>query len=270
MKILLTNDDSHSSPLLAFIIERLESVGEVTIVVPKHEQSWKGKALSRFEKLHLEEAVVQGRKGFTVDGTPADCVNLGVHHLFDGMPSLIVSGINAGLNAGLGFILSSGTVGACIEGNIAGVPALAFSQAFDTETRNRYLLDYTISEATFARLGQQTRTLLDQAMSIVLGDDRFLRHAVTWNFNFPFLLREGGGIVPRRVGFSWYGSCFKRGEVAFAHELRDIRYDSREEVDTGALFEGLATVTPLDVRSLGQLVEPEFAEMAAAFDRSPL
>jgi 5'-nucleotidase len=64
---------------------------------------------------------------FAVGGFPADCTNLGVHSLFDTPPELVVSGVNIGLNVGLGFFLSSGTVGAAMEGWIAGIPAIALS-----------------------------------------------------------------------------------------------------------------------------------------------
>jgi len=63
-----------------------------------------------------------------LDGTPADCADIGIYHLFESRPDLLISGINTGGNEGLGFLLSSGTVGACLEANIAGLPAVALSQ----------------------------------------------------------------------------------------------------------------------------------------------
>ena len=57
-------------------------------------------------------------------GTPADCVNLGIYNLLESKPDIVVSGVNLGFNTGLGFLLASGTVGACFEANIAGLPGL--------------------------------------------------------------------------------------------------------------------------------------------------
>ena len=128
MKILLTNDDSHDSPFFETAIALLADFGELTIVVPAQEQSWRGKCMTRHGKLALEETEICGHKAYSVDGSPADCANAGLHHLCDSPPDLVVSGINLGHNVGLGYVFSSGTVGACLEGNICGVPGLALSQ----------------------------------------------------------------------------------------------------------------------------------------------
>ncbi|MEM7468795.1 MAG: 5'/3'-nucleotidase SurE, partial [Pseudomonadota bacterium] len=148
LNILLTNDDSHDSPLFHFAIEALASLGELTISVPAAEQSWQGKAMTRFGNIYAERINIHGVDVWSVSGTPADCVNLAIYQLLDQKPDIVVSGPNIGKNTGLSFMFSSGTVGACLEANIAGIPALALSQelkpeqffqwgekrAFDTET----------------------------------------------------------------------------------------------------------------------------------------
>ena len=78
-------------------------------------------ALGRAARERVER---DGIEIYAVDGFPADCTNLAVHSLFDGPPELVVSGVNVGLNVGLGFFLSSGTVGAAMEGWIAACPPL--------------------------------------------------------------------------------------------------------------------------------------------------
>ncbi len=97
------------------------------VVVPDGERSWIGKAISRWDELRVARIERGGVEIFAVKGFPADCTNLGVHSLFDEPPELVVSGVNIGLNVGLGFFLSSGTVGAAMEGWIAGIPAIALS-----------------------------------------------------------------------------------------------------------------------------------------------
>jgi len=126
--LLLTNDDSHDSPLFLHAIAALSRLGDVTIVVPATEQSWKGKSMTRYGALYVERIDLHGRAAWSVTGTPADCVNLGIYNLLPAPPDVVVSGINIGKNVGLGFLFSSGTVGACLEANIAGLPALALSQ----------------------------------------------------------------------------------------------------------------------------------------------
>jgi hypothetical protein len=126
--ILITNDDGIDSPTLVPLARCLRRLGTIRVVVPEAERSWIAKAITRFEALRVVPAEREGIAMHAVTGTPADCVSLGVHTLFDGPPDLVVSGINLGLNYGLAFLLSSGTVGAALEACLAGIPAIAFSE----------------------------------------------------------------------------------------------------------------------------------------------
>jgi len=131
--LLLTNDDGVDSPALLPFARALGRLAPVQVVVPAQERSWIGKAITRFDEVRVERTVREGIEMAVVDGYPADCTQLGVHSLFGSKPDMVLSGINIGLNQGLGFLLSSGTVGAAAEGWIAGLPAIAFStgSAFD-------------------------------------------------------------------------------------------------------------------------------------------
>lgn len=125
--ILITNDDGVDSPALLPLARAIGKLAPVRVVVPEEERSWIGKAISRWQEVKVRHDERDGQPVTLVSGSPADCANLGVYSLFDERPELVVSGINLGLNAGSGFFLSSGTVGAAMEGWIAGLPALAFS-----------------------------------------------------------------------------------------------------------------------------------------------
>ena len=125
--ILVTNDDGVDSPALLPLVHELARLGPVRVAVPAKERSWIGKAISRWDELAVTRVVREGIEILAVDGFPADCTNLAVHSLFGERPSLVVSGVNIGLNVGLGFFLSSGTIGAAMEGWIAGLPAIALS-----------------------------------------------------------------------------------------------------------------------------------------------
>lgn len=277
MKILLTNDDSHRSPLLQFIIRKLETIGDLVVCVPKHEQSWKGKSMTRFGYIHLEQTSVAGRHAYTVDGSPADCVNVAVYDLFGGgKPDLVVSGINAGLNSGSSFIFSSGTLGACFEANIAGIPAIAFSQQFDSATRNKYLDDYSLPEETIEHLEVQTALILDRLFEAFLKEKALLDNPVTWNVNFPFKAKHPLEISPSRSARSRYGACFKmrdlpdggKGEreiVRYAHDLSDLYYDLSPDTDQGALQDSRVSVTPLDIFSFGQPSPDELCRIGKLF-----
>ena len=125
--ILVTNDDGVDSPALLPLVHELRALGPLHVAVPASERSWIGKAISRWDEIAVRRVVREGVEIAAVDGFPADCTNLGVHSLFGEPPELVVSGVNVGLNIGLGFFLSSGTIGAAMEGWIAGIPAIALS-----------------------------------------------------------------------------------------------------------------------------------------------
>lgn len=121
--ILVTNDDGVHSPGLASLADAVSGIGPVVVVAPDRNRSAIGHALTLDSPLRAEEI----RSGvFAVDGTPTDCVNLGVHGLVEGRPKLVVSGINRGANLG-DDITYSGTVCAAMEAALMGFPAIAFS-----------------------------------------------------------------------------------------------------------------------------------------------
>ena len=124
--ILLTNDDGVDSPALVPFMAALERLGEVRTVVPDGQRSWIGKALTRFDPIEVAEVDRAGKTVVTVSGTPADAVQVAAVY-FDTPPDLVVAGINLGYNHGAGYIVSSGTVGACFEGWELGIPAFGFS-----------------------------------------------------------------------------------------------------------------------------------------------
>jgi 5'-nucleotidase len=123
-RILVTNDDGYFSPGISALAGALAALGEVTIVAPGTEASAVGHALTLRRPLRLEQI---DDRTYAVDGTPTDCVNIGIDEVIDGKPDLVVSGINKGFNVG-DDITYSGTVAGALEGALLGYPALAISQ----------------------------------------------------------------------------------------------------------------------------------------------
>lgn len=123
--ILVSNDDGIHSVGLRQLAESLRKVGEVYVVAPDRERSAASHALTLHKPLRVDEV----QKGFfSVNGTPTDCVNLGVLFLLkEKRPQLIVSGINKGGNLG-DDVTYSGTVSAAMEGTLLGIPSIAVSQ----------------------------------------------------------------------------------------------------------------------------------------------
>ena len=124
-RILVTNDDGIFSEGIKRLATALSEIAEVVVVAPDREQSAMGHALTLSRPLRMQK--VQ-ENWYAVDGTPTDCVNLGVLSvLADQLPDFVASGINFGMNLG-DDVTYSGTVSAGFEGTLLGIPSVAFSQ----------------------------------------------------------------------------------------------------------------------------------------------
>lgn len=123
MKILITNDDGILSEGITALANSLKTLGEVWLVAPDRERNAISHALTLHRPLRLNNLSTQH---YAINGTPADCVNLGIHYLLREKPALVVSGINKGANLG-NDINYSGTVAAAVEGALMGIPSFAIS-----------------------------------------------------------------------------------------------------------------------------------------------
>jgi 5'-nucleotidase len=123
VRILVTNDDGIHAQGLELLAQVAARFGQVVVVAPENEMS----AVSHGITLHRPlRAKAIAERTYIVDGTPADCVYIGVHQLMDPPPDLVLSGINHGPNLGHD-VLYSGTVAGAMEGLIQGLPGIAFS-----------------------------------------------------------------------------------------------------------------------------------------------
>ena len=123
--ILVTNDDGHDAPGIAALADALRPLGRVLVVAPDRDVSAVSHALTLTRPLRVRR---HADDLFSVDGTPTDCVNIGVFNLLDKKLDLVVSGINNGYNLG-DDITYSGTVSAAFEGTLLGFPSIAVSRA---------------------------------------------------------------------------------------------------------------------------------------------
>ncbi|KAI5788407.1 survival protein sure-like phosphatase/nucleotidase [Geopyxis carbonaria] len=154
MHILIINDDGPptqvSSPYVHSFVHELQQAGHtVSVVLPHTQRSWIGKAhlvgktltptYFRPGALHTDEGTTHtrprtdgGEEWILVDGTPASCAQIGIHHYFKekGPIDLVVSGPNYGRNSTALFALSSGTIGGAMEAAVCGKRAIALSYAF--------------------------------------------------------------------------------------------------------------------------------------------
>jgi 5'-nucleotidase len=146
LHILLTNDDGIMSPGIAILAETLSSEHDVIVVAPDVERSATGHAITIRTPLWAKEVKLGRRSlGYAINGTPADCVKLGLLAISKRHIDLVVSGINRGPNLGTD-ILYSGTVSGALEGAIMGKPSIAISCANWNdplyESSAEFLLDF--------------------------------------------------------------------------------------------------------------------------------
>ena len=128
MRILLTNDDGINAPGLRSL-EKIarEFTSDVWIVAPETDQSGVAHSLTLSHPMRVRTIA---DKHYAVNGTPTDCVIMGVRELMDSPPDLILSGVNSGQNIA-DDVTYSGTVAGAIEGMALGIKSIALSQAYD-------------------------------------------------------------------------------------------------------------------------------------------
>ena len=256
---LLTNDDGADSPFLPVLIRGLSTLGRVRIVVPDAEQSWKSKAMTRYGHVKAKPHPELGPDAFTVSGTPSDCVNLGLYHLFDGLPDWVISGINLGFNAGSSFVINSGTVGGAMEGALCGLPAAAFSTYVPRELFHGWTTGRRFDGAEAQAILETTteRTVREVARLVQRG---LPAGAMLVNVNYP-------GIVKPDTPMRWvplqdnrYGSLFVREAEGYVHRFSGQLFpvpggpspSDREVVQSGEIsataihLAGLSVAVPSD------------------------
>ena len=255
--ILITNDDSVDSPLLAILINTLKQQNNLLIVAPAEEQSWKGKSMTRRGYLEKKEIYIGDTNCWAVNGTPADCANIGIHNIAKKKPDFVVSGINIGKNIGVGFALASGTIGACIEANIAGIPAIALSQEFFPEDFKYWDVNRAFSENTKNTLLKRLAFSVNKVLDYI--KDRDNGEPLTWNVNFPKKYSsdtaEDTLVKSTVLSNTYYDNCFKPYDNGFQFALAKTRTEENKNSDVFALEQGAVSVSKIDVRILGQQLD---------------
>lgn len=229
MRILITNDDGITAEGIRRLAVMAKEFGEVWVVAPEKQCSAMSHCLTvrGYIEVRPAEFPVEGVKAYSVGGTPADCVKAAVHEIMPQRPDIVFSGINFGYNAG-GDILYSGTVGACMEALLQGMPAIAFSNEPNGvyEVLDKYMLSVT-----------------KQLLSDMPAKNEI------WNINFPGCkLEKCQGIkwncAPAKSPF--YTDHYERTELengCFRLETAGIPATSGEEgTDIWALLENYISV----------------------------
>jgi len=234
MRILLSNDDGFYATGLTILRRVLEPLGQVVVVAPEGQRSASGHAITMHKPLYPRRVDWSPSSyGWRVNGTPADCVKLGIGALLDETPDLVLSGINHGSNLGKD-VFYSGTVSAAVEAMLLGVPAMALS------------LDNG-HDAAFEWAAQFIRWW-------ITGPDFVPPPPGTlYNINFPDP-RHGRPRVMKGapLGQRDYANEFQKGQDPHGREYYWIsgeRIDrlDEEETDVALHHRGFITLTPLSM-----------------------
>lgn len=233
MKLLLTNDDGINAKGIYALAKELEKDYEIIIVAPDNQRSACGHSITITEPLFVKELKIDGikSKAYSVSGTPADCVRIGIDKLVGGKIDMVLSGINNGLNLGTD-VIYSGTVSAAIEASIYKIPSIAVSTEINDDIEK-----YTVA-AKYA----------SEILKII--KDTYTKDDVVINVNVPLIPKEKiKGIKVCNIGSKTYDFYFKED----IDENNDKRFYLKgklnefedENTDVYYIKRGYVTVTPL-------------------------
>ena len=223
--ILVTNDDGVHAPGIKALAGALAALGEVHVVAPDREVSACAQSLTLKHPLRAEKIQEQV---YSVDGTPADCVNLALVKLLPRRPDLVVSGINRGANLGED-VFYSGTVGGAREGTFFRVPSIAVSLAVRAESDFSQAAAFSVNLARMVlEQGLPERTLLN--VNVPSGTPVGAMITVQGRREHEGTILEG--LDPRRRPYYWI-------------EEGSDRWLTDETSDIHAIRQGYISITPL-------------------------
>jgi 5'-nucleotidase len=234
MNILITNDDGIDSPGIAALAHALKRIGNVIVIAPDRQQSAVGHALTVSAPLRAVPFHRDGDMfGYAVNGTPADCVKLGVSTLLDYTPDIVVSGINHGSNTSVN-VMYSGTVSAATEAMMIGIPSMAVSlTSFDLASDMSVAADYAA-------------LIAEKLLHMNVPKDTVL------NVNIPTLSAdEIKGIKITRLSNSYWNDSYDTRKDPMGREYYWIvgTFIAPEaddiETDDGAVRNGYVSITPI-------------------------
>ena len=232
MKILVTNDDGIDSAGIAALKKSLSEIAEVTVVAPRQEQSAVGHGITMQIPLRVQEYYIDGSFfGYAVDGTPADCVKMGIRNIMKESPDLIVSGINHGSNTAIN-IIYSGTVSGAREAAIMDVPSIAIS-----------VTNHRVKDFSYAAGIAKMLSLKIKEHGLALG--------TLLNVNVPDVPEnEIAGILVTKQGKSKWDDIYEKRTDPYGRDyfwltgdMTDV--DTELEYDQVAIKNNFVAVTPI-------------------------
>jgi 5'-nucleotidase len=232
LNILVSNDDGIDSPGIFTLVNTLKEIGEVTVVAPLKEQSAVGHAITMQVPLRVIKYNKNGEFfGYAVDGTPADCVKMGIKNIMKTKPDIVISGINHGSNTAIN-IIYSGTVSAAREAAIMDIPSIAISQT------SHAAINFGFAARVASLLAKE-----------IAGKE--LPVGTLLNVNVPDIPEEQiAGILLTRQGKSKWDDVYEQRKDPSGREyywlsgiLKEV--DTEIETDQAAIKKNYVSVTPI-------------------------
>ena len=232
MKILLTNDDGYNAPGIIALYKILRTQHEVILVAPDRERSAVSHGITLNEPMRIDKVILNNEgEGYSITGTPADCIKLGLFEFYTSPPDLVISGINPGSNTGVNMNYS-GTVGAAREAALNGILGIAVS-IFKKGT----VLDFSGIAQFMAQIVNKihsyslpSRTFLNiNAPDIPINEVRGIKitRQASDNLSTQFKKR----VDPRKKSYYWYDGV--------------NTVESEDNTDVNALFGNYISISPV-------------------------
>ncbi len=230
VKILLSNDDGVHALGIKILYQQLSQFAEVMVVGPDRNCSGASNSLTLLNPLRAQTL----DNGFiSINGTPTDCVHLGISQLMKPLPDLVVAGINNGANLG-DDVLYSGTVAAATEGRHMGLPAVAISLVGKEE---KHYQTAAMVAAQFIKRLQEHPLANDQIININVPDIPL--HELQ-GFQVTRLGNRHKAETMRKMQDPWHRDIYWYGSLG--SEL-----DAGVGTDFHAVTNNFASITPLTV-----------------------
>jgi 5'-nucleotidase len=233
MRLLLTNDDGIHSDGITVLADTLSVLGEIWVVAPDRERNATSHTLTLHRPLRLTNL---SEYCYAVNGTPADCVNIGINFLLPERPDLIVSGINRGGNLG-NDINYSGTVAGAVEGALMGVPSFSISLSAEREFNFKPAAQFALRLARcIAENGLPEKTVLNVNVPDS-GGEEINRYTITTQGTTTHTNTIEEKTDPRGFTYYWIGRKHDIPEESNPADTSDLK----------ALRGKSISITPLNI-----------------------
>lgn len=233
--IFITNDDGYMAKGIKELIDCVKDLGEVVVVAPDGPRSGMSSAITSITPLRVFPYQIEDDlKIYICNGTPVDCVKLGIGEVLEGRePDIVITGVNHGSNAAVS-VLYSGTMGAAIEGCLFGIPSVGFS-----------LLDHS-SDADFSVSKKYIKLIAEKVL------EEGLPMGTCLNVNIPQTKEVKGIRIVRQTKGKWIGE-YKKSSDGGSHPIYWLtgqfsNYESEnEDTDEYVLAKNYVSIVPVKI-----------------------